>query len=57
LESELDHIKGIGPESAKQLLQELKSVKKIKEAKLETLIDMLGNAKGSLVYEHFHSSK
>jgi excinuclease ABC subunit C len=57
LVSELDHIKGIGPESAKQLLQELKSVKKIKEAKLETLVDMLGNAKGSLVYEHFHSTQ
>ncbi|MBP7510285.1 MAG: excinuclease ABC subunit UvrC [Bacteroidia bacterium] len=54
LVSELDTIKGIGPESAKQLLQELKSVKKIKEAKLETLIDMLGSAKGNLVYTHFH---
>ena len=57
LHSELDDIKGIGPKSRDLLLQKLKSVKKIKEADNQLLTDILGAAKGNLVYAHFHPTE
>ena len=54
LHSEMDDIKGIGPKTRDELLNALKSVKKIREAKLSTLSDLIGPAKGKIVYEHFH---
>ncbi len=56
LVTELETIKGIGPETAKQLLTELKSVKKIKEASLDLLCNIVGEAKGKIVFNHFQSS-
>ena len=55
LHSELDDIKGIGPKTCDELLNTLKSVKKIREAELSTLSDIIGPAKAKIVYEHFHS--
>ena len=55
LHSELDDIKGIGPKTRDELLNTLKSVKKIREAELSTLSDIIGPAKAKIVYEHFHS--
>ncbi len=55
--TELEDIKGIGPETAKQLLTELKSVKKIKEASLELLSNMIGTSKGNIVYSHFEQQR
>jgi wyosine [tRNA(Phe)-imidazoG37] synthetase (radical SAM superfamily) len=49
----LENIKGIGPETAKMLLKELKSVKKIQEASLELLINIIGSAKANLVKAYF----
>lgn len=57
LHSELDDIKGIGPKTRDELLKQLKSVKKIKEASLEELISIIGSAKGNLLYQHFHQEK
>ena len=54
LESELDSIKGIGPKTRDGLLNALKSVKKISEANLDTLIDLIGTAKAQIVYDYFH---
>ena len=54
LHSELDDIKGIGPKTRDELLNALKSVKKIREAELSTLSDLIGPAKAKIVYEHFH---
>ena len=54
LHSELDDIKGIGPKTRDELLNALKSVKKIKEATMETLIDTIGAAKAKIVYAYFH---
>ena len=54
LKSELDEIKGIGPKSKAALLEQLKSVKQIQAASKEQLIDILGEAKGTIVYIHFH---
>ncbi|MFN3444906.1 MAG: excinuclease ABC subunit UvrC, partial [Bacteroidia bacterium] len=53
--SELDAIKGIGKETSKLLLSELKSVKKIREATFERLSSILGNAKAKLVWNHFNT--
>ena len=55
LHSELDDIKGIGPKTRDELIDTLKSVKKIREAELSTLSDIIGPAKAKIVYEHFHS--
>ncbi len=57
LVTELDDIKGVGPETANMLLRELKSVKKIKEAELTLLCNIVGTSKGNLVYDHFHPNK
>ena len=54
LHSEMDDIKGIGPKTRDELLNALKSVKKIRETELSTLSDLIGPAKGKIVYEHFH---
>ncbi len=52
--SELDSIKGIGEVAAKALMKEFKSVKRIREAALETLEEAVGKAKAAIVYAHFH---
>ena len=54
LHSELAEIKGIGKATAEKLLLELKSVKAIKEAPLESLASLIGQSKAKLVYDHFH---
>ena len=55
LHSELDDIKGIGPKTRDELLNALKSVKKIREAELPTLSDIIGPAKAQIIYQHFHT--
>ncbi|MDE5793467.1 MAG: excinuclease ABC subunit UvrC [Muribaculaceae bacterium] len=52
--SELDSIKGIGPATKTALIKQFKSVKRIKEASLDAVVDAVGKAKGMLVYSHFH---
>lgn len=54
LHSEMDDIKGIGPKTRDELLNALKSVKKIREVELSTLSDLIGPAKAKIVYQHFH---
>lgn len=54
LHSELDDIKGLGPKGKETLLKELKTVKSIKEADNQQLIQILGASKGTIVYKHFH---
>ena len=53
IHSELNDIKGIGKHTAEKLMLELKSVKNIKEADLETLEKIIGKAKGKVVWEYF----
>ena len=57
LHSELDDIKGIGPKTRDELLNGLKSVKKIKEATQEQLADVIGAAKAKIVYTYFHNER
>ena len=54
--SELSEIKGIGDESAKQLLRQFKSVKKIKSASLPELEAVVGKNRAKLVHQHFAKS-
>ena len=55
LHSELDNIPGIGPKTRDGLLNGLKSVRRIKEADLETLSSIIGPAKARIVYDYFHT--
>ena len=54
LHSELDDIKGIGSKSKEQLLQHFKTVKKIKEADIQELTEIIGNTRATLLYNYFH---
>ena len=47
--SELDQIKGIGPETKKRLLTHFKSIKRIKEASKEEIISVIGQSKGEII--------
>ena len=53
LHSELDDIKGIGPKAKEALLSKFKSVKKIKEASLEQLSEVLGPHKAEILAKYF----
>ena len=54
LHSELDDIKGIGSKSKEQLLQYFKTVKKIKEADIQELTEIIGSTRATLLYNYFH---
>lgn len=54
LHSELDNIPGIGPKTREGLLNALKSVKRIREANMETLSEVIGPAKAKIVYDYLH---
>ena len=53
LHSELDDIKGIGPKTKEALLNKFKSMKKIKEASLEELAEVLGPHKAEILAKYF----
>ena len=53
LHSELDDIKGIGPKAKEDLLSKFKSVKKMKEASLEQLSEVLGPHKAEILSKYF----
>jgi excinuclease ABC subunit C len=53
IKTELSEIKGIGAATSQQLLSAFRSVKRIREAKLEDLSAAVGMAKAKIVYDHF----
>ena len=55
LHSELDDIKGIGPKTKDMLLKKLKSVNNIKEADIQSLANIIGASKASIIYNYFHA--
>jgi excinuclease ABC subunit C len=55
--SELDSIKGVGESTKHLLLKEFKSVKRIKNADLTQLQNLLGKKKGENLYHAFHQDK
>ncbi len=52
--SELDNILGIGEKTAQKLLSEFKSVEQIKKLKLKEIQEVIGLAKGKVVWEYFN---
>jgi excinuclease ABC subunit C len=54
IKSELEEIPGVGEKTIELLLKKLKSVKRVKEANLETLEEILGKAKAKVVWEFFN---
>ena len=52
--SELHSIKGIGDNTAKKLLTHFKSVKNIKLADKDAVIQCVGKAKAEIIHRHFH---
>lgn len=55
IKTELEDIPGIGPRTAEELLREFRSVQRIKEASLEALAALIGEAKAIRVKEHLES--
>ena len=55
--NELENIKGIGKETANQLLKTFKSVKNIKEKTKEEIAIITGNAKAELIKQYFENNK
>jgi len=56
LKTELTEIKGISTTTAQKLLSHFKSVKNIKEAEEKQLAEVIGNAKGKIVFLNYHPS-
>lgn len=55
IKTELEEIPGIGPRTAEELLRKFRSVQRIKEAPLEALAALIGEAKAIRVKEHLES--
>lgn len=55
IHSELEGIEGVGEKTVQQLLKQFKSVKRIKEATLESLSPIVGASKAKKIYESFHT--
>ena len=53
--NELEMIDGISKKTANTLLKKFKSIKKISVAKKEEIIEVIGNAKGLLVWNYFNN--
>jgi excinuclease ABC subunit C len=56
IKSELEEIPGVGEKTIELLLSKLKSVKRIKEANLETLEEILGKSKAKVIWEFFNTN-
>jgi excinuclease ABC subunit C len=54
LSSELNSIPGVGDKTAKKLIHDFKSVKRVKESNREELEKSVGRAKAAVIYRYFH---
>lgn len=54
LHSELDDIRGIGPKTKDELLKIFKILKRIKEADIQVLTSVIGQAKAEILFNYFH---
>lgn len=57
ISSELDSIMGIGPKTKDLLLKTFKSVKRIREQKMEDLVTVIGLDKAQKLYSHLHPNE
>ena len=53
--SELDTVHGIGPATKQLLIKQFRSVKRIKEASLPEMQELLGNSRGEKIYNSLHA--
>ena len=53
LHSELDEIKGIGPKTKEALLKQFKSIKRMKEADIHEITELIGAAKAQILVHYF----
>lgn len=56
LGTELSLIKGIGEKTSVELLKHFRSISNIKKASKKDIIEIIGNAKAQLIYNHYHNS-
>ncbi len=56
IQSGLDFFPGIGPKTKETLLKKFKSFKRIKEANKDDLIQLIGNSKGTLLYNQLQEN-
>jgi excinuclease ABC subunit C len=54
INSVLEEIEGIGKKTAEETLKKFKSVKRVKEATIEELTEVVGWSKAKKIYENFH---
>ena len=57
IQSELEQIPAIGKQTITTLLRRFKSAKRVKEASLDNLKEVVGSARASRVYQYFHPEK
>ncbi|MFC2128204.1 excinuclease ABC subunit UvrC [Bacteroidota bacterium] len=57
VQTELEQIPGVGKQTIETLLQYYKSVKRVKEASLESLISVIGTSRAKKVFDFHHSKK
>ncbi|MDN3620607.1 excinuclease ABC subunit UvrC [Polaribacter undariae] len=57
IKSELEQIPDVGAQTITTLLRKFKSAKRVKEASLEELKEVIGNARAIKVYEYFQPNK
>lgn len=56
IQSSLTEIEGIGQKTMEKLLQQLKSIKKIKESSIEELSKIVGNDKAQRIFKYYHKT-
>ncbi len=54
--SELNNLKGIGPQTTRTLLSHFKSIKEVKKTQLADMERVVGKSKAEIVYRHFHKN-
>ncbi|MGA8853886.1 MAG: helix-hairpin-helix domain-containing protein, partial [Christiangramia sp.] len=55
LNTELEAIQGIGEKTVVDLLTHFRSLKRVKEASLKDLADVVGASKAGIIYNHYHA--
>ncbi|GAJ01797.1 unnamed protein product [marine sediment metagenome] len=55
--SELNNLKGIGPQTTRTLLSHYNSIKKVKKTQLADLERVVGKSKAEIIYRYFHKNQ
>ncbi|MFY7670539.1 excinuclease ABC subunit UvrC [Tenacibaculum sp. MEBiC06402] len=57
IQSELEQIPDVGKQTITNLLRKFKSAKRVKNATLDELIEVVGNARAQKIYKYFHDKE